>query len=70
VQEAMGAIRAGCTERGIPFGVFVLDRASIEAALTTGVSFLAVGTDLSLMNSSTHAVIDTARGAQQEKASS
>jgi 2-keto-3-deoxy-L-rhamnonate aldolase RhmA len=64
VQEAMEVIRAGCAERDIPFGVFVLARESIEAALATGVSFLAVGTDLSLMNSSAHAVIDAARGAK------
>jgi 2-keto-3-deoxy-L-rhamnonate aldolase RhmA len=64
VQEAMGVIRAACSERGIPFGVFVLERESIEATLATGVSFLAVGTDLSLMCSSARSAIDTARGAQ------
>jgi 2-keto-3-deoxy-L-rhamnonate aldolase RhmA len=62
VQEAMEAVRAACSERGIPFGVFVLDRESIEAALATGVSFLAVGTDLSFMCSSARSAIDTARG--------
>jgi 2-keto-3-deoxy-L-rhamnonate aldolase RhmA len=62
VQEAMGAVHAACSERGIPFGVFVLDRESIEAALATGVSFLAVGTDLSFVCSSARSAIDTARG--------
>jgi 2-keto-3-deoxy-L-rhamnonate aldolase RhmA len=62
VQEAMGAIRKACTERGIPFGVFVLDRGSMEAALATGVSFLAVGTELSFMCGGAKAVIETARG--------
>jgi 2-keto-3-deoxy-L-rhamnonate aldolase RhmA len=61
VQEAMEVIRTACTERGIPFGVFVLDRGSMEAALATGVSFLAVGTELSFMCGGAKAVIETAR---------
>ncbi|HEY8687502.1 MAG TPA: aldolase/citrate lyase family protein [Chloroflexota bacterium] len=61
VQEAMAAIRVACTEREIPFGVFVLDRESVPAALATGVSFLAVGTELSFMCNGAMAVIETAR---------
>ncbi len=61
VQEAMTAIRAACTERGMPFGLFVLDPASVPAALASGVSFLAVGTELSLLFGSVQSVLDTAR---------
>ena len=58
VQDAMAAIRSACSEREIPFGVFILDRASVPDALATGVSFLAVGTELSLMFSSVQSVLD------------
>jgi 2-keto-3-deoxy-L-rhamnonate aldolase RhmA len=61
VQEAMAAIRAACQAREIPFGVFVLDPASVPDALATGVGFLAVGTELSLMFSSVQSVLDLVR---------
>jgi 2-keto-3-deoxy-L-rhamnonate aldolase RhmA len=61
VQEAMAMIRAACQAREIPFGVFLLDPEAVPAALATGVSFLAVGTELSFMYSGARAVIERAR---------
>ena len=60
VQNAMATIRAACTGRNIPFGLFVLDQGGIEAALASGVRFLAVGTDLSLMCASARTVVEAA----------
>ena len=58
VRNAMATIRTTCARHDIPFGLFVRDAGGIEAALASGVNFLAVGTDLSLMCDSVHAVIE------------
>ena len=63
MQDAIAAIRAACTAREMPFGLFVLDPAGVPAALASGVSFLAVGTELSLLCASVRSVLDTARTA-------
>jgi 2-keto-3-deoxy-L-rhamnonate aldolase RhmA len=49
VQAALDRVRRACRDRDMPYGIFVLSPQAMAAELEKGASFLAVGTDLSLM---------------------
>ncbi|MEZ0486389.1 HpcH/HpaI aldolase family protein [Fibrella aquatica] len=45
VQEAIQEVKTKCAKKGIPVGLFLQKPDTIQAELTSGVRFLAVGTD-------------------------
>jgi 2-keto-3-deoxy-L-rhamnonate aldolase RhmA len=61
VRAAIASVRAACTRRGVPHGIFVLSPERMAAELAAGVHFLAVGTDVSYATAVAREVITIAR---------
>lgn len=61
VQAAIQRVKTGCTQTGIPVGIFTLHPDTIPAEITSGTRFLAVGTDASFIWQSGKGVVDRFR---------
>jgi 2-keto-3-deoxy-L-rhamnonate aldolase RhmA len=64
VQEAIQYVKAICRQQGMPIGIFTLRPDTIPTELTSGVRFMAVGTDAAFLWNSGKAVVDQFRSAQ------
>jgi 2-dehydro-3-deoxyglucarate aldolase/4-hydroxy-2-oxoheptanedioate aldolase len=61
VRAAITTVRIACSERGMPLGIFVFRPEEAAAQLEQGVSFLIIGTDVSLMTTTAKQALQTAR---------
>jgi 2-keto-3-deoxy-L-rhamnonate aldolase RhmA len=61
VQAAINTVRSACSERGMPLGIFVFSPQEAAAQLEKGVSFLIIGTDVSLMTTTAKQALRTTR---------
>jgi 2-keto-3-deoxy-L-rhamnonate aldolase RhmA len=50
VRAAVDKVRAGCRTAGMPLGIYAATPAAARAEVSSGISFVAVGTDLGLMS--------------------
>jgi 2-keto-3-deoxy-L-rhamnonate aldolase RhmA len=61
VQAAIAKVRDACASAGMPTGFFVLSPEQVEAELAAGVSFICVGTDVSMMTAVAKRVVQKTR---------
>lgn len=65
VQDAIRRVKNACFKKAIPVGLFLQQADRIEAELSSGTTFLAVGTDTFFVWSGAQKVLDSFRAASQ-----